>query len=162
MCAAAERSGRLELTPSRPSRPGCAALGVTFPSVDSVTTLHRLVGFAIPAGWLVLAVWALYSFVRNKTPVGGFWALLGALQVVVAVQFLVGGALFLAGRRASGGDLAWLHYVYGAFFPAALLVWAHSLAKGRFREVPFVPFGIAALLCFGLTARALMTGLQGA
>lgn len=124
--------------------------------------LHKLVGFAIPAGFLVLAIWALVSFVRNKTPGGGFWSLLGALQVVVGIQFLVGGTLFLAGRRASIGDLAWLHYVYGALFPAALLVWAHGLAKGRFREVPFVPFGIAALLCFGLTVRALMTGLQGA
>ena len=130
--------------------------------MDSVTVIHRFVGFAIPAGWFVLAVWALISFVRNRGPAGGFWGLLGALQVVVGLQFLVGGILFLAGRRAPGGSLAWLHYVYGALFPAALLIWAHGLAKGRFRDVPFVPFGIAALLCFGLTARALMTGLQGA
>lgn len=128
--------------------------------MDSAASLHKYVGFTIPAGFTVLFLWALVAFVRNKAPGDRFWTLLATLQVVIAVQFVVGSVLFLAGRRATGGgDFAWLHYVYGALFPAALLYWAHSLAKERFKEVPFVPFGGAALLCAGLTVRALMTGL---
>ncbi|MGH2703381.1 MAG: hypothetical protein ACRDJ2_16620, partial [Actinomycetota bacterium] len=121
--------------------------------------LHRGIGFAIPAAFLVLAVASLVGILRNRNPGDWYWSWLGILQVIVGIQFVVGAVLFLAGGRPPGGDLRWLHYVYGAFFPFALLLFAHRAARERFREVPAIPFGIAAFLCFGLTARALMTGL---
>lgn len=127
--------------------------------MDFVTSFHRGIGFVIPACFLALAAASLVGFVRNKNPGGWYWGLLGMLQVVVGIQFVVGSILFLSGARPPGGDLRWLHYVYGAFFPFALLFFAHRAARERFREVPTIPFGIASLLCFGLTARALMTGL---
>jgi hypothetical protein len=127
--------------------------------VNQFSDIHLVVGWAIPIGFLILTLWSAWVFVRNRVPHDWYWNLLGILQVVVGIQFVVGGVLFLAGRRPEFDGAIWLHYVYGAFFPAALLVFAHRAAKGRFAEVPFVPFGIAALLCCGLTVRALMTGL---
>jgi hypothetical protein len=127
--------------------------------VNALTELHLFVGWTIPAGFLVLAFWSGWIFIRNRVPHDWYWSLLGVLQVVVGIQFLVGAILFISGRRPVFEGATWLHYVYGAFFPAALLLFAHRAGKQRFKEVPFVPFGIAAFLCFGLTARALMTGL---
>ena len=67
--------------------------------------------------------------------------------------------MYLFGLRPPTNGPEWLHYVYGALFPAVVLAYAHNQARGRFAEVPWAVFGIAALVCFGLTFRALQTGL---
>jgi hypothetical protein len=124
-----------------------------------VDEIHRAVGFSIPAGFLVLTVWSAVVFIRNRPPGPWYWNLLGLLQGVLAVQFVLGALLFISGARPPSRGPTWLHYVYGALFPAAVLVVAHTQARGRFREVPWLVFGVASLVCFGLTFRALQTGL---
>ena len=52
----------------------------------------------------------------------------------------------------------WLHYLYGSVFPITVLVVAHVVARGLERD-QWVPFAWAAFFCFGLTLRALFTGL---
>jgi hypothetical protein len=136
-----------------------ASAAFTLSSVDAITEIHLYVGWSVPIGFGVLTLWSLWILVRNRVPHDWYWSLLAILQVVVGVQFIVGAVLFLSGRRPVFEGATWLHYVYGAFFPAALLLFAHRAAQGRFSEVPFIPFGIAAFLCCGLTVRALMTGL---
>lgn len=123
-----------------------------------IETLHRFVGFSIPAGFLLLTLWSLYLLIRNRDAGGGYWNLLAVLQVVVGIQFLVGAALFLLGHRPASNGPGWLHYVYGAFFPALVLVVAHARAR-RVEVGPWLIFGFAAFICFGLTFRALQTGL---
>jgi hypothetical protein len=125
-----------------------------------MTDLHRVIAYAIPAGFLLLALWAVVALVRNRNPGDYFWQLLAALQVVTGLQIIVGGILFLAGGRPIGDGPQWLHYVYGGLFPAAVLVVAHRVAlTERWRQIPWAVFGAAALVCFGLTFRALQTGL---
>jgi hypothetical protein len=125
-----------------------------------MTDLHRVIAFAIPTGFLLLALWALVALVRNRNPGDYFWQLLAALQVVTGLQIFVGGILFVAGGRPIANGPQWLHYVYGGLFPAAVLVVAHGIAHTeRWRQIPWAVFGAAALVCFGLTFRALQTGL---
>ena len=125
-----------------------------------MSALHRYIGFSIPAGFLLLVLWALYSLIRNKAPSDRFWSVLGLLQVVIALQVLVGAVLFAVGNRPPPQDLRWLHYVYGGLFPAIVLIAAHGIAqRERFAEIPWMVFGFAAFVNFGLTSRALMTGL---
>lgn len=125
-----------------------------------MTDLHRYIAYSIPTGFLVLTLWTVWSLIRNRPPHDWFWSLLAGLQVVLGLQALVGIILFIAGNRPDAEGPKWLHYVYGALFPIALLVFAHRAAKGeRFREIPWVPFGIASFFIFGLTFRALQTGL---
>jgi len=125
-----------------------------------MTDLHRFIAYAIPAGFAVLALWTLYSFVRNRGPGNWYWNLLAVLQGVIAVQVVVGAILFVAGGRPESNGPQWLHYVYGGLFPAVVLVTAHGYARSeRFRDIPWAAFGVAALVCFGLTFRALQTGL---
>jgi hypothetical protein len=72
---------------------------------------------------------------------------------------VVGAFLYLSGGRPQSNGPEWLHYVYGGLFPAAVLVAAHRIAKSeRFSGIPWAVFGFAALVCFGLTFRALQTG----
>lgn len=125
-----------------------------------MSEVHRYIGFAIPAAFAVLVLWTIYTLIRNRPPHDWFWSLLGILQVVIAVQVVVGAVLFGAGLRPPSQDLRWLHYFYGGLFPAIVLIAAHRIAqRDRFREIPWMVFGFAAFINFGLTSRALMTGL---
>lgn len=123
-----------------------------------MSEFHKYFGYAIPAGFGILALWAMYCLIRNKQPGDRFWTLLGIMQVLIGIQVVVGAVLFVMGLTPPTSPV-WLHYAYGGLFPAALLVLAHRLGKDRFESVPWIPFGVVAFLICGLTTRALMTGL---
>lgn len=123
--------------------------------MDSV---HRFVGYSIPAGFALLTLWALLSFIRNKAPSQWFWSLLAALQVVIGSQVVIGGLLYLGGSRPATNGPEWLHYVYGGLFPAIVLIFAHRFAR-KAEGIAWIVFGVAAFINFGLTFRALQTGL---
>lgn len=125
-----------------------------------MSELHKYIGFSIPAGFVILMLWTIYTLVRKRPPHDAFWNLLAVLQVVIAIQVLVGALLFVVGLRPPEQDLRFLHYFYGGLFPAVVLIAAHRFAqKERWNEIPWVVFGFAAFVNFGLTSRALMTGL---
>jgi hypothetical protein len=135
-----------------------------------VSGIHRVVGFAVVAvfafGWLFgLALWA------TKRAAGDwFWRWLVVAQVVAVLQAILGTVMLIVGRRLeTGGSLGdVLHYVYG-YLPLLLFVVAHAIARAgnasmigfdaRRTIAPWVPFAWASFICFGLTLRALMTGL---
>jgi hypothetical protein len=120
-----------------------------------VSELHRVVGFAVVGvfsiGWLFgLALWVW------RRPAGDwFWRWLVSAQLLAIAQALAGIVLLILGRRPTD----WLHYVYG-FGPILIFAIAHALARDEnFRRRPWVPFAFASFISFGLTLRALMTGL---
>ncbi len=133
-----------------------------------MSELHRVVGFAVVGvfafGWL----WGLGAWIARRGPGDGYWVWLTVAQVVAGAQAVVGVVLLLMGRRMQTpgtlGDV--LHYVYG-LLPILLFLFAHVAARaGNARIVgidrpirPWVPFAWASFICFGLTSRALMTGL---
>ena len=123
-----------------------------------MSQIHRLIAFAVPFGWALLAGWSLFSFLRNKPPGDRFWTLLGALQAILGVQIVIGLILLALGRIPVSRGPVWLHYVYGGLFPVAVLVVAHRFAR-RQEGISWLVFGVAALVIFGLTFRALQTGL---
>lgn len=120
--------------------------------------LHRFVAYAVPFGFLLLMLGAVYTLARNREPGGWFWNLLGGVQVVLGLQVFIGIVLLLMGNRAVAKGPDWLHYVYGGLFPIAVLVTAHRSAS-KHPGVEAVAFGVASLIAFGLTFRALQTGL---
>ncbi len=124
-------------------------------------TVHLVVGWAIVGGFALLWIWRGAAWLlgrvsaRFRRPAGrAFWTVLGFLQATLLIQGIVGVVLLVGGGRASA-----LHYVYGVVFPILLLLVAHVLAREAFADRPSLPFAWAAFFIFGLTARALMTGL---
>jgi len=105
-----------------------------------------------------MALLAAYALIRNVDAPDFFWTLLAALQVVIAVQFVVGAVLFISGERPASNGPEFLHYVYGAFFPALVLGVAHWRAR-KVTVAPWLIFGVAAFVCAFSTFRALQTGL---
>jgi hypothetical protein len=124
--------------------------------------VHKYVGFAVVAIFAVGWVWGLATWMMRRTdPGAGFWVWLSVAQVAAGLQALIGVILLLLGHRPE----VWLHYVYG-FGPLVVLGAAHWLAREGQRErqgsnpiPPWAWFAGAAFICFGLTLRALMTGL---
>jgi hypothetical protein len=124
--------------------------------------VHKIAGFVVlgvfAVGWLWgLGVWIL----KRPEPGAAFWVWLTVAQLAAGLQALGGIVLLLLGYRPSG----WLHYVYG-FGPIVVLVLCHVLAregrKVRGGQEPFPAwawFAGGAFICFGLSLRALMTGL---
>jgi hypothetical protein len=123
-----------------------------------LSQVHELVGYSIPMGFGLMALWAMLAFFRNRSPEQWFWRTVGLVQVLLGLQVAIGILLLLAGLTPPSEGGAWLHYAYGGLFPFAVLVAAHRYARAH-AEVAWVIFGIAALVNFGLTFRALMTGL---
>ena len=123
--------------------------------------VHKFVGFAVVGVFAVGWIWGLGAALLKRDPGDKFWVWLSLAQVLAGLQAIVGLVLLALGKRPS----VWLHYVYG-FGPIVILVLAHSLARDLDRTQPgqrplatWVPFAAAAFICFGLTLRALATGL---
>lgn len=108
-------------------------------------------------GW----VWAAGAAIARRDPGPHYWTWLVVAQAVAGLQAIIGVVLLIVGRPVPSA----LHLVYG-FGPLVILLIGHGLArelakgKGGQPVVPaWVVFGFAAFICFGLSLRALMTGL---
>jgi hypothetical protein len=114
-----------------------------------------VVGWSIVGAFGVLWLWGLGAWLLRRGPGRYYWWVVAYVQAVILIQGLVGVILLVAGGRASI-----LHYVYGVIFPVLVLLTAHVLARDAFAHRPWAPFALAAFFSFGLTLRALMTGLE--
>lgn len=133
-----------------------------------MSAIHQVLGFAVVGVFALGWVWGLGAWIAKRGPGGRFWLWLTVAQVVAGAQAILGIVLLLMGRRmATPGTLGdVLHYVYG-LLPILLFVFAHVVARaGNARLIgidrpvrPWVPFAWVSFICFGLTSRALMTGL---
>jgi hypothetical protein len=122
--------------------------------VAALRAAHLFVGWFIVGAFGLLSLWGLATWIIRRGPGRAFWWLVAAVQVALIIQ-LVGGVtlLLLGGRRPL------LHYAYGVLFPAMLLLGAHWAAREIVPERPWAAFAVASFIVFGLTLRALTTGL---
>lgn len=117
--------------------------------------IHRYVGYFVVAVFAAGWIWGLGAWIAKRGPGERFWVWVTLAQVVAGAQALIGAIVFLLGYRAP----TLLHYAYG-IFPIVALTVAHLVARRPdFRGRPWVPFTWAAFISFGLTLRAVMTGL---
>lgn len=120
-----------------------------------MSEVHRYVGYAVVGVFSIGWLFGLVLWVSRREAAGWFWRWLVAAQVLAIAQAVAGVVLLILGYRPT----TWLHYVYG-FGPLAILAVAHALARDEnFRSRPWIPFALASFICFGLTLRALTTGL---
>ncbi len=120
-----------------------------------MTEIHRIVGFVVVGIFTIGWLFGLVLWIGRRDAGGWFWRWLVAAQVVAILQAFLGLILLLLGRRPPTS----LHYVYG-FGPLVIFAIGHLLAREEaFRSKPWAPFALASFISFGLSLRALMTGL---
>jgi hypothetical protein len=123
--------------------------------------VHKYIGYAVVSALGLLWLWPLVTWLvgkamrRRMEPGRGFWPFLAVIQVTLAIQVVAG--LILLGTHGVSAEPV-LHYLYGSLFPIIVLVVAHVVARKLERD-QWVPFAYAGFFCFGLTLRALFTGL---
>ncbi|MEO7803143.1 MAG: hypothetical protein ABIS18_01495 [Actinomycetota bacterium] len=116
--------------------------------------IHRGFGILLGAAFLLMGVWGMLAWFRNKDPGSGFWRLLAGCQVGIGVQALIALVLFFLTAPEDRPNP--LHYLYGAF-PVVALVFAHRFSV-KLKGIEWVAFAIAGLFIFGLQVRGFMTG----
>ena len=133
-----------------------------------MSEIHKVIGFAVVGVFALGWIWGLLAWITKRGPGERYWIWLTVAQVVAGLQAIVGIVLLLLGRRMAApgtlGDV--LHYVYG-LLPILLFVFAHVVARAGNAKIigidrpvrSWVPFAWVSFICFGLTSRALMTGL---
>src|SRR6266487_1174273 len=120
-----------------------------------MASVHKYIGFVIVGAFGVMFLWGVAAFIVKREPNQWWWRLLAALQVILILQLAAGLTLL-----ALGHTRGLLHYAYGAVFPAIVLVGAHVIARGlEDEEDAWKVFAVASFFLFGLTLRALTTGL---
>jgi hypothetical protein len=120
-----------------------------------VLELHHYLGYVVVGIFSIGWILGLVLWIGKRDAGDWFWRWLVTAQVLAIAQALGGMVLLLLGKRPT----TWLHYVYG-FGPLVILGIAHALARDEnFRGRPWIPFALASFICFGLSLRALMTGL---
>lgn len=116
--------------------------------------IHKVIGFAVVTLFGVTWLWGVAALVTKKDPGAWFWRLVAAAQVAIGLQVVVGLIVW-----ALPGTILpeTLHLLYGVFSAGAML-WAQVDARSRERA-PWTPFVWATLFAFGLSLRALQTGM---
>lgn len=124
--------------------------------------VHEAIGFLVVAVFTVGWIGGGGALILKRDPGERFWTWITAEQILAGGQAAIGLILLLLGYRPD----TTLHYVYG-FGPLVILAIAHMMSRevtegrtsgGRWTE-PWVLFTAASFICFGLSLRALMTGL---
>jgi uncharacterized membrane-anchored protein len=129
---------------------------LALPDHGIVPLVHTIIGAGIVGGFAVLMLWGFGAFVFKRGPGEWFWRLLAVLQTALVLELIAGVVLLVMGERLP----SLLHFAYGAIFPAVILTLAHVAARGL--EDPsdaWKVFAVASFFAFGLTLRALSTGL---
>jgi hypothetical protein len=133
-------------------------LGVDMLSI--VLDLHHYNAFLVLAISTITAIWGLILYFRKKNidVIDQPWRIaLIATACDALLQGLLGVTLLLLGQRAPGGDLYYLHYVYGAIVVFAIPVAYTYVGKDVRRAI--LVFSLAALVLALAGTRGLMTGL---
>ena len=124
-----------------------------------MSTFHRYLGIALVVAFLVIAVWGVVLRVmrREEAPVP-YLALQHWTENLLGLQTAIGLVFLVIGRRVVGDDLVFLHYFYGSLFPFIAIV-GGRIAGLRREAFPYVGMAWGGFFAFGLSTRALMTGL---
>lgn len=124
-----------------------------------VLVAHRWIAYTVMSLLLAILVTGIVLRVmgREESP-DGLRAVQHWTENTLILQIVLGGVLFLSGRRVSG-ELAFLHYFYGSLFPFIAIVGGRIAALRRERH-DYVGLAWGAFFALGLSARAMLTGLQ--
>lgn len=123
-----------------------------------IAIAHRYIGISIVVALLYLAVYGVVARIAGRHEVGRpFWGVLYYTETVLVIQIIAGTILLFMGRRVGGSGFD-LHYLYGSLFPFVVILGGRLYALRR-DDRDYVPIAWAGFIAFGLTTRALMTGL---
>lgn len=120
-----------------------------------VGELHRALSNTIWMFYLFMGVWGVYRAIRRQPVSGSYFGAIAVIQIVLIVQALMGGALYLSGLRP---ERELIHYLYGAF-GVVFLPGLFAYLKGDDSNSAQWLFALASLFMFGVIRRIIETAV---
>jgi hypothetical protein len=118
------------------------------PFVETIVTLHARLANTIWLYLLILGLWSLWRAIRGHGLNGNFLGALAISQMLIWIQAIFGGILFLAGQSSELLNPS-MHYLYAGFslvfLPFAFLYWLRGDDSNRGQWV----MSFAVLFQFG-------------
>jgi hypothetical protein len=121
--------------------------------MTAIGELHRVLSNTLWMFYLAIGLWGLYRAIRGMSVDGSFFGAVAVIQIVIVVQALLGGILYLGGARP-GREL--VHYLYAAFgivFLPGLFAYLRGDTSNRAQWM----FAFGALFMFGVILRIIGT-----
>jgi heme A synthase len=106
---------------------------------------------------IAMAIWGLWRLIRKQGLSSNYWGALIIAEILIIVQGLLGGYLWLTGLRPDRS----IHVLYGIV--AALTIPAiYAFTKGGQERREMIIYSVALLVLVGILLRAISTALVGA
>jgi hypothetical protein len=102
--------------------------------LETIVTLHARLSNTVWLYLLILGLWSLWRAIRGQGLSGNFLGALAISQVLIWLEAILGGVLFLGGN-SSQLDSPAIHYLYAGFslvfLPFAFLYWLRGDDSNR-------------------------------
>jgi hypothetical protein len=120
----------------------------------SLTLLHDRFALTALMYMVIMGVWGLWRYLRGGSLDGAFWGALVVAEIVLILQGLVGGYLWITGLRPLRGSV---HILYGV---ASVLVipGIFAFTRGSSDRRALFIYAIGLLFLAGLVVRGIATG----
>lgn len=123
--------------------------------MNIISQLHGALSNTIWLFYLFLGLWGLYRGIRRQPVNGSYLGAIAVIQIVMVVQALMGGALYLGGNRP---ERELIHYLYGAF-GIVFLPGVFAYLKGDDSNTAQWIFGLSSLFMYGVIRRVIETAV---
>lgn len=120
---------------------------------DQLVFIHERLGTTALYYFLILSVWGYYRFFTRKGIDSAYWGMLVIAEVLIVVEVLMGGYIWLEGFRPARGIL---HAIYGAVIPI-MIPGAFFYTRGRAQRAEMLIYATVAIITCGLVLRAIYT-----
>ena len=118
----------------------------------SLTDVHGRLSTAVLVYTVILGVWGIYSFLRQREVSEGYWGALVVAELLIMAQGLLGGVLWYQGAELRRG----VHMLYGVMTALGIpAVFVYT--RGREGRAENLAYGSAALFVAALAYRAVVT-----
>ncbi len=102
--------------------------------MDTIVILHARFANTVWLFLLILGLWSLWRAIRGQSVGGNFLGALVIGQVMILIQVVLGGILYLSGHGGNLSEPA-IHILYGAFslvfLPFVFLYWLRGDDSNR-------------------------------
>lgn len=119
----------------------------------SLSEIHGSLANTTLFYFIALALWGSWRFFRKEGVSSSYWGGLAIAEILLVIQFLLGGYLWILGFRPART----VHLLYGV---VALLAipGMYMYTKGRTDRPEMLMYAVVTLITVGLILRATFTG----
>lgn len=120
----------------------------------TLTLIHDRLSLTALMYMVILGLWGLWRYFRGQGLEGSFWGALVVAEIVVLIQGLLGGYLWISGLRPLRGGI---HILYGVA-SALVIPGVFAFTRGDSERRVMLIYAIALLFLAGLIVRGIATG----